>query len=274
MSAEDCGRSSADLAQEELQAILSLDFERALALFKQKTEGEASTAEAEEAHYQAEAERLLQENEDAYNAQLERISKAFLDESGTYKDIWQRLSQSLVLRQREEAGDLEEKWRKARNIERRRKDETANVQLETARVLAMCQKFEEAIETRNAAQALKADDQTPELQAIDSDFSTRYRALIARHETEFQDLFQHLNSLIQALKDRAQGQRTVANAQLKTQNAANARMIIESVSRHAVSTVARDKVIQAFSPRTTQRYPPSQSGRFRSLQVSSNGSPF
>jgi hypothetical protein len=65
MSAEESGLSSSDLAQEELQAILSLDFECAFALFKQKTQVADSTAEAEEAHYRAEAERLLHENEDA-----------------------------------------------------------------------------------------------------------------------------------------------------------------------------------------------------------------
>jgi hypothetical protein len=241
-----------DLGRQELKAIFDLNFELALSLYEQKTKAENDTAEAEEAHYRAEADRLLQENESSFEAQVSRISAKFLDDAQGYQIIWQGLSRSLVDRQRREAADLEAKWKVSRDVERRRKAESAKVQLRTARVLAICEKFQDAITTRNTANALIENDQTPELRAVDADFAGRYRAMIVRHEQEFGDLFTHLESLVSTLKLRAVGEKSVAMAQLRAQNALNAKMMIEGVSQHSVNPITRDRVIHTFSPRNTQ----------------------
>jgi hypothetical protein len=241
---------SADaLAQAELKAILNLDFELALDLYSRRTRAVDRATDAEEGHYFREAQRLLDESQEAYAGELTRISTTLLEDSERYKSVWQGLGRSLIDRHRGEAADLEHRWRDARAIEKRRTEEAVEVQLGAARVLAMCQKFCEAIVARDAAQALLVNDETDELRAIDADYAGRYRAMITRHEGEFQDLSVHLNSLMRALNDRAQRERSVAHAHLQAQNASNARMIIESVSENAVSAVARERVIQAFSPR-------------------------
>jgi hypothetical protein len=229
----------------EVQAILDLDFEHAFELYEQKTRENQGTADAEEAHFRAEADRLARENDSSYNEQLEHISSDYKLTSRHYNRIWQGLSRSLAARQREEAAAIEEKWRAARGAQLKRKAEIVDAQLGTARILALCQKFGEAIEVRNAAQKLRDDDQTPELTQIDREFATHFRIMIRRHETEFQNLLTHLNSVVSALKHTADGQKLTAEAVLRKKNAVNATRIIESVSQSPVSPAARDKVIQA-----------------------------
>jgi hypothetical protein len=259
------------LAEAEMQAILSFDFERAHELSQEKTLAVDRTADLEEAHYLAEAERLTRENEEQYSEKLQGISKDFLTETTNYKTIWQSLCRSLALRQREEAGALEERWRAARDAEGRRKAEHAQVELRTACVLAMCDKFDAAIETRNRAQSLLTDDRTPPLRRLDADFTAQYRAMIARHEVEFRDLFAHLNSLIQALKGRAEGQRSAAHAVLQTQNATDRKRLIEKVVQSQVSPTGRERVIHAFSPRS--RVSPKAASTARSLSAASAAKP-
>jgi hypothetical protein len=269
MSTLSVARSAEDIAREEVQAILDFNFELALQLSVEKNQAQQEIADAEENHYWEQADRLMQENESDYNAQLERISATFQADSAKYRDTWKGLSDALGARQRDEARDLEEMWKEARDIERKRKSDAAELQLQTAKVLALCGKFKEAIETRTKANDLIADDNTRELREIDADFAERYRTLITRHEEEFKALVRHLRSLIEALENGAKGQETVAYAELQARNASNARMIIESVSQNSVSPVARDRVLQAFSPRPASRSPGSVSGKARSSTISS-----
>jgi hypothetical protein len=246
--------SAEALSKAQFQAILNLDFERAVELSRQKTRIVDHTAVAELAHYQAEADRLVRENEEHYNEKVQGISQDFLAHTSSYKTIWQKLCRALISRQKAEAADLEQRWHSARDLEAHKQADVAHVQLGTARILAMCDKFDEAIEARNHAQSLLTDDHTPGLRKIDADYTKQYRGLISRHELEFKDLFTHLNSLIKALKDKAEGQKSAARALLLSQNASNARVIIESVAQHQTSQSARDTIIQAFSPR--YRKPP------------------
>jgi hypothetical protein len=233
-----------------MQAIMAFDFERAHDLANEKILAVDLTAYHEESHYLAEAARLSRENEEHYSEQLREISKEFLTETANYKAVWQSLCRSLALRQREEAAALEERWGAARGAEGARRAEDAQIDLRTACVLAMCAKFDEAIETRNRARSLLADDRTPKLRQIDADYARQYRAMMARHEIEFRDLFAHLNSLIQALKDKAEGQKSAAYAILQTQNADDRNRLIEKVVQGPVSQAGRERVIHAFSPRS------------------------
>jgi phage/plasmid-associated DNA primase len=74
--------------------------------------------------------------------------------------------------------------------------------------------------------------------------------LIQRHETEFRDLHTHLKSVIGAIKRKAETKKLTAQAMLKKRNAFNATTIIESVSQTSVSPATREKVLQAYSPRS------------------------
>jgi hypothetical protein len=254
----------------EVQAILNLDFELAFQLYEQKMQ-EHRGAEDAEAHYRAEADRLARENDDSYNEELEQISTDCELTSQRYGRIWQGLSQSRAARQRQEATAIEEKWRAARDIEMRRKAEAVEAQLGTARILAMCQKFEQAIEARDAAQRLRDDNQTPELVRIDVEFADRFRALIRRHEIEYQNLFTHLRSVIEVLKRKADTRKLTAQALLKKRNAFNAPKIIESVSQSPLSPAAREKVLQTYSPRSKSIFASPRSRL--SAQSSRQGSP-
>jgi hypothetical protein len=263
--------SPRELSEAEMQAIMAFDFERAHDLAHAKTVAVDRTADLEEAHYLAEAERLTRENEEQYSERLQGISRDYFTETTNYKSVWQSLCRSLILRQRAEASELEHRWSAARSAEGLRKAEHAQVELRTACVLAMCDKFDEAIETRNRARSLLTDDQAPSLRKIDADYTTQYRVMIARHETEFRDLFGHLNSLIQGLKDKAEGQRSAAQAMLKSQNATDKRRLIEKVMQSPVSPIGRDRVIHAFSPRS--KGSPKASGTGRSLTSGSPAKP-
>jgi hypothetical protein len=137
----------------------------------------------------------------------------------------------------------------------------------------MCQRFREAIEVRDAAQKLRDDGQTPELIRIDLEFANRFRTMIRRHETEFRNLLTHLKSVIGALKHRADGRKLTAQAVLNKKNAFNATLIIESVSQPQVSPTARNKVIQAYSPRSRSSATSPRSGSSAAARPPSQGSP-
>jgi hypothetical protein len=124
------------------------------------------------------------------------------------------------------------------------------VELGTARVLAMCEQFDKAIETRKKAQSRLADQETPELREIDTRYAKRYREMIARHEKEFDHLFKYLNSVIRALKDKAEGERAEAQAELQSQDAFRTGIVIETVVEKEEDPRTRDRVIQALSPRS------------------------
>lgn len=143
------------------------------------------------------------------------------------------------------------------------KAEVADTQFGTARIFAFCDCFDKAKRVRDAATRLREEQHTPELSELDEDFTTRYRAMIARHEREFEDLFAHLDYLIRTLKQKAAGQRLTADAKRKRNDAINATLIIEKVSKSAVSPKARDNVIHALSPRAkrlTVPYRPTRRG--------------
>ena len=62
-----------EVDQEELNAILALDFERALELSRQKCQDLTDQAADEEEHYREQAVLLSQQNYEAYNEKLNEI---------------------------------------------------------------------------------------------------------------------------------------------------------------------------------------------------------
>jgi hypothetical protein len=140
--------------------------------------------------------------------------------------------------------------------------------------LATIHAFEEAVKLRDAARHLQSDDMAPNLRDLDLDFRARWRDMVARHTAEYQMLYDHVNTQIQSLKDRVESRKQAAEAELKVMDAQTAPTIIQTVSEKALSPVAREKIIQSFSPRSKRGSPGSRSSQSRGSNKSgSSGSP-
>ena len=155
----------------EIDAIYEMNFEEACELTQRKYQYYDDETENEKAHYEEQAQILEQQNYEEYNSEISRISQDYLQTAERYKNLWQEYCKTLVARHREEASDLEQQWREARDIQIARSTEQAEASFGTARILAMCELYDKAIEIRNAAQDVITDNNTPELQKIDIDFN-------------------------------------------------------------------------------------------------------
>lgn len=238
---------------DELAAILALDFERALECSQHKCQRRDNQAAEEEAHYREQAMILSQQNYDTYNERLNQIKEEYQQSADKHKTLWQGYCRSLVAKQREEAEELEQKWIAAREEELARTAEAANAKLSTARILAMCNQYENAIAMRDTAKSLIGNEKTARVRKIDADFTRRYKQMTARHFSEFQYLHKHLTCLMDTLREKVKAQGLAAEADLKMEEARNATLIIQTVAQEAVSPIAKENVIRAFSPRSQKR---------------------
>ena len=245
--------SSTDIpdVEEELAAIFNLDFERAHQLSRRRYNYNDTEAIEEQLHYEEQAQLLEQQNFDNYNEEINLISKDYLKAAENYKTVWQHYCMELVEKQREEADQLEKKWRITRKKELNRNCLKAESSLSTARLLALCEQYDEAIDIRNSAQGDNMPLQkSPELKQIDREFAKRYKIMTKRHFSEFQQLHKHLCTLLKTLREKASALKKNAEANLQVENARNATLIIQTIAKDAISPLAKEKVISSFSPRS------------------------
>lgn len=243
--------------QEEIEAILNLDFERAFVVSQRNMQIQTAKlyeeSENEHAYYQNQSEMLTQQIFEEYNTELTDIRQTYLDNAEYYKTVWQDYCKKLVQKQRDEAALLETKWREARNHIIRNTKETMNTKLATARLLAMCKLFDDAIEVREEAQTIGDKKKSPEIRKIDREFAKQYKNMTSRHYAEFQYLYQHLRSLMSTLRTKADTMRKTAEANLEVEKARNNAIIIKTVAEDNVSRTAKERIFQDFSPRTRNK---------------------
>jgi hypothetical protein len=263
-----------NLRQLELDAIQNFDFERAREILQRTVSTVDESAIKEEAHYHSQAIRLSEENHAAYEEELSSITEIFKENSISCKNAAQEDCRRLVARHRAEAEGLAQRWREARALELARNLEIANAQLDTARTLAIAYAFDEAVQLRDAAYALQNNEKAENVKAVDRDFVGRWRDMTKRHAQDYQLLYDHVNSHILVLKNKAEFQKQAAEATLKAEEAATTTMILDKVCENAVSPVAREKVFQAYSPRSKgsprSRFSP-RSRSSRASEVPSSG---
>ncbi|OHT08622.1 hypothetical protein TRFO_22809 [Tritrichomonas foetus] len=235
----------------EIDAILHMDFEKALQISRRQFEINDETYD-EECHYEEQSQILTQQVFDNYYSEVSQISKEYLENADHYQTLWQDYCKNLVVKQREEASILEQKWREARALELSRQTEKAQTEFATARLLAMCKLYDNAIGVRDKVQNYLEQKKSPELKKLDRDFAAQYKKMTNRHFSEFQFLHRHLKSLLKTLRLKAEGMKKTAEANLEVEKARNTTMIIQAVAKDKVSQAARDKIIQNFSPRKTR----------------------
>lgn len=245
-------------AEDELDAILQLDFERAFKISTYRFNDHEESDEIE-SHYEEQSEMMSQHNYSAYNDKITQISQDYLANADRYKSIWQVYCHNLVQRQREDAEKLEAKWRSYRESVQQRIRERAESSLSTARLLASCNAYEEAISVRDNAQRTMETLVTPEVVEVDKMFTSRYQHMIKRHYAEFQYLHKHLKQLMKALRDRAETLKVHAEADLKVDEAQTPTLIMKSVAGQNMSDRSKEKLLHNYSPR--KRAPFVSSGR-------------
>ena len=238
-----------DNENEEIDAILHMDFERALEISRRQFNTNDDFYD-EESHYEEQSQLLTQQVFDNYNSELSQISQDYLNDAEYYKTLWQDYCKKLVSKHREEADLLEQRWRSARAAEIARASDKAQTEFATARVLAMCKLYDSAIDLKNKVQSSLEMKKTPELRILDREYATQYKKMTQRHYSEFQFLYQHLKSLMKTLRQRAESLKKTAEANLEVEKARNTTLIIQAVSRDKVSQQARERILQNFSPRT------------------------
>lgn len=254
--------------KDEVDAITDLNFEKAKMLTQKKYQYLDDETENEKAHYEEQAQILEQQNYEDYNAEIGRISQDYLQNAEYYKNLWQEYCKALVDRHHQEAEELEQKWRDARNLQYARTAQQAHASLGTARMLASCEQFDQAIEIRDAAQETISNINSPDLQKIDIDFTQRYQHMIKRHFAEYQYLHRHLKSLMKTLREKANAQKKTAESNLQVEQARNTTLILETVVKESVSMKAKDSLIQSFSPRSRQQDRPISKARSYALHMS------
>ncbi|OHS96063.1 hypothetical protein TRFO_37814 [Tritrichomonas foetus] len=259
--------------EQELTAIYNLDFERALELSKKRYQYDDTECFEEQIHYEEQAQILAQQNFDDYNQEINLISKEFLNNAENFKTRWKNYCQNLVEKHRQEAEQLEKKWRQTRKKEINRNCLTSETSLETARLLALCEHYNEAINLRDSAKSKTTSKKTPEIKLIDREFTKRYQLMIKRHYNEFQLLHRNLRSLLKSLRERAEALKKKAEANFQVENARNTTLIIQAVAKDSINPVAKEKVISSFSPRTRKNLPLSSNTSTSAEMTISNVSP-
>lgn len=239
--------------QEELDAILRLDFEQAVELAKKRYKFNDDEALNEQMHYEEQAQLLSQQNFDNYTEEVNNIKNDFLRRAEKIKASWQGQCQKLVARQRLEVEQFEQKWRKTRKMAMNRINICSQTSLTTAKLLAMCENYDEAIDIRNSAQNNQITENTAEVKNIDKEFAVRYKNMIKRHFNEFLLLHKNLKSFLITLRERAEGLKKNAEMNLQVEEAINSAMIIQAISKEGFNPTVKEKVIQSFSPRNGRR---------------------
>lgn len=255
----------------EIDAIIEMNFEEACELTQRKYQYYDDETENEKAHYEEQAQILEQQNFEEYNNEITRISQDYLQTAEHYKNLWQEYCKTLVARHREEASNLEQQWREAREVQIDKSKEQAEASFGTARILAMCEMYDEAIKIRDAANNVITDNNSPELQKIDIDFTARFQYMTKRHFAEYQYLHRHLKALMKTLRERANAQKKTAEATLQVEQAQNSSLILETVIKEGVSMKAKESLIQSFSPRSKSRQRPFSKARSYAINSSPIG---
>lgn len=255
----------------EIDAIIEMNFEEACELTQRKYQYLDDETENEKAHYEEQAQILEQQNYEEYNNEISRISQDYLHTAEHYKNLWQEYCKTLVVRHREEAAILEQQWREARKVQIARSTKQAEASFGTAQILAMCELYDKAIEIRDAANDVINDNNSPELQKIDIDFTARFQYMTKRHFAEYQYLHRHLKALMRTLRERANAQKKTAEATLRVEQAQNSSLILETVIKEGVSMKAKESLIQSFSPRSKSRNRPFSKARSYALNSSPVG---
>lgn len=238
---------------EELHAISNLDFEKALEFSQKRNQLQAEDSFNEQIHYEEQAQMLLQQNFDDYNEELNFISQQYLENARRITAHWQEQCQNLVIKHREEANKLESQWRKTRHLEFSRNSAASAASLETARILALCENYDEAIDVRNSAQNRSEVAKPPEVKRIDREFYKRYKIMTKRHYSEYQLLHKHLKSLLKSLRNRAETLKKNAESDLRVEEARNNTLIIQTLVKDGANSPSKEKVIQSFSPRKNKK---------------------
>lgn len=245
---------------EEIDAILNLDFERALKVsrrnFEKKNTQENEKFSTEQAYYESQSQLLAQQVFEDYKSEITGISQQYLDDAEYYKNVWQNYCKGLVAKQREEADILEQRWREARETEISRANEAAKTKLATARLLAMCKLYDDAIDVRDKAQNMIDQSKSPEVKKIDREFTKQYKKMTQRHYAEFQYLYGHLRALMQTLRSNADSLKKKAEANLEVEKARNNTFIIKTLTNEKFSQETKEKLIQNFSPRNKGKTSP------------------
>lgn len=240
--------------QEELDAILRLDFEQAVELAKKRYKFNDDEALNEQMHYEEQAQILSQQNFDDYNEEINNIRKEFYHTSQKIKSLWQDQCKKLVAKHRYEAEMFEKKWKKTRKLVKNRINICSETSLATAKLLAMCEQYDQAIDIRNSAQNNQTQSENiAEVKKIDREFSLRYKNMIKRHFSEYILLHKNLRTLLKTLKERAEVMKKSAEFNLQVEEARNTTLIIQAISKEGFNSSVKEKVIQSFSPRYTRR---------------------
>lgn len=240
--------------QEELDAILRLDFEQAVELAKKRYKFNDDEALNEQLHYEEQAQILSQQNFDDYNEEINNIKKDFYNTAQKIKLLWQDRCKKLVAKHRQEAEQFEKKWKKTRKLVKNRINICSETSLATAKLLAMCEQYDQAIDIRNSAQNNQSQSENiAEVKKIDKEFTIRYKNMIKRHFSEYILLHKNLRTLLKTLKDRAEAMKKSAEFNLQVEEARNTTLIIQTISKEGFNSSVKEKVIQSFSPRYSRR---------------------
>jgi hypothetical protein len=234
-----------------LTPTMNLDFD---CVYDSSRAENASVREQEneiEAELHAKAEVLDQESYDSYNRRIHSISQDYHAISNQYKIEWQRHCQELATRQRQEARQLEEKWRFARLTELNKQEMEAEERIQSAKLLAACGQWDDAAQLRREAENHKRDEKTPGMKNLDTKYFRFYKQMMRRHECEFQNLYEHLRGLMHILRLKAMSAKSNAGADLRKGQADNSTKICEIAIQSIKTPDVRHRVLQEYSPRKT-----------------------
>ena len=203
----------------------------------------------EHAHYLNEAEKLKQFYIQSYQKEVHQISEDYRGEAELLLQEGKELCLKMAEDQREEVNSLIEDWENARNRQMEHEKETYNSRKETAKVLAIYSCFETAKQIKNVVEK-EESKRSEQLKAIDSLYMEQFKLMIARHEKDFNLLFERVRAKVQSSRKDAEFLKKKADADKITRDSEIPVVIMSSVTKQTKHEETKKLVIQSFSPRT------------------------
>lgn len=250
-----------ELEREKADAIARLDFEAAISLSKrifEQREHESALKRYKYLQSLAGSQNISQRK-----LELEKKLIALREEQEmrAIKREYASIAKILAQKQRNEAQALEQKWRDLYTRTKRDAENRLETSLISARLLARCDNYDQAISVRDATRGI---DKTKMIECCDG-FKKQYKLMMARHDAEFDRLYALFRDYALMLENQSQEMEIAAEAKCAADESEQNVTVIDAVLRSTKSEDLKREALEHFSPRKS---PPRQSPKKKNSPAS------
>lgn len=238
-------KSVLELEREKADAIARLDFEAAISISKrifEQREHEAAMKRHKYLQSFAGSQNISQRK-----LELEKKLIALREEQEmrAIKREYASIAKILAQKQRNEAQALEQKWRDIYTRVKRDAENRFETSLISARLLARCDNYDQAISVRDATRGI---DKSRMIDCCNG-FKKQYKVMTARHDAEFDRLYSLFKDYAMMLEHQSQEMEIAAEAKCAADESEQNVSVIDAVLRSTTSEDIKRQALEQFSPR-------------------------